>query len=59
MTHPSTETAAHKLRQSNKSGDKRDDSDAVDAHNDLNRSNEAKGRPDKSGPSNAGRDGGA
>jgi hypothetical protein len=53
------EKSASILRRSNKSANHHDQHDAVRAQQDLNRPENAKGRPPSSGPTNAGNDGGA
>jgi hypothetical protein len=56
---PQPDRSAEKLRRANRSADLGDPSPAIDAQNRLDRPEQAKGRPARSGPSNAGRDGGA
>jgi hypothetical protein len=56
---PQPERSAEKLRHSNRTGNLDDPGPAIDAQNRLDRPEQAKGRPARSGPSNAGRDGGA
>lgn len=55
----SLENSAGKLRQANRSGAKSDHRHSADAQNELDNPDQAKGRPDTGGQSNAGRDGGA
>jgi len=53
------ETSARTLRHVNKAGDDSDHRRSVDAQHELNRPENAKGRPAPDGQSNAGNDGGA
>ena len=53
------EKSAQTLRQVNKEGENADHSKAADAQNDVDRPENAKGRPATGRQSNAGNDGGA
>lgn len=57
MTHP--EKAAQKLRHANEKGAESSHDQAADAQHEINRPENAKGRPATGRQSNAGRDGGA
>lgn len=60
-SHPESklEKPARALRRANKAGEDADHHRSADAQQNINRPENAKGRPAPDGPSNAGNDGGA
>lgn len=56
---PKLEKSAQTLRHANKQGEDADHRKAADAQNEINRPENAKGRPATGEQSNAGNDGGA